>query len=62
MTKLYTITGENQTIRFIILDKSTKIMRKNKQIKGNEVVIQDWTTGETSIIKKNKLIFDQEFN
>ena len=57
---LYTIKGENQTIRVFILEKATKIQRKNKEINKNQVCIQDWSIGDTAIINKDKLEFNQE--
>ena len=62
MVKLYTINGENQTIRVFILEKATKEERKNKEISKDYVIIQDFNTGQTATIRKDKLIFNQEFN
>jgi len=62
MVKLYTIKGENKTIRVFILEKATRIMKKSKEISSTSVVVQDWNTGETAVRKRNKLIFSQEVN
>ena len=62
MRKLYTIKGENQTIRVFILNKSTRELIKSGEIKRGFVVVQDFNTGETKIVKRSKLIFDQEYN
>jgi hypothetical protein len=58
-TKIYSIKEENQTIRVLILEKSTKILIKAKQLKHGFVIIQDYNTGETAQINKNKLVFEQ---
>jgi len=60
--KLYTIKDENQEIKVFILEKATKLERKYYYLPKDCVIIQDFNTGLTTKIKKDKLIFYQEYN